>query len=275
MNHLQITIDVTEPAQQEILIALLAELGYEGFEQQEDALLAFLPEAGFDAAALEAILQPRDLAYTTMLLPEKNWNEEWEKNFTPVQVGEFCAVRAHFHAPVPGVMHELVITPKMSFGTGHHATTYMMLQAMQNLDFSGKTVLDFGTGTGVLAILAEKLGAATVLAIDNDDWSIENAQENIIENHCIRIIVQKLDTLPKSRGFDIILANINKHVLLREMAKMGQQLKEGGVILMSGLLHEDFEDIENEAESCKLSVSTRTTRGSWICLKMGKAKLST
>jgi ribosomal protein L11 methyltransferase len=270
MNHLQITIDVTEPAQQEILIALLAELGYEGFEQQEDALLAFLPEAGFDAAALEAILQPRDLAYTTMLLPEKNWNEEWEKNFTPVQVGEFCAVRAHFHAPVPGVMHELVITPKMSFGTGHHATTYMMLQDMQNLDFSGKTVLDFGTGTGVLAILAEKLGAATVLAIDNDDWSIENAQENIIENHCIRIIVQKLDTLPKSRGFDIILANINKHVLLREMAKMGQQLKEGGVILMSGLLHEDFENIENEAESCKLSVSTRTAGGSWICLKMGK-----
>jgi ribosomal protein L11 methyltransferase len=271
MNHLQVTIVVTDLAQQEILIALLTELGYEGFEQQEDALLAFLPEAGFDAAALQAILQPEDLAFTTTLLPEKNWNEEWEKSFTPVQIGEFCAVRAYFHAPIPGVTHQLVITPKMSFGTGHHATTYMMLQAMQDLDFSGKTILDFGTGTGVLSILAERLGAANVVAIDNDDWSIENAKENIIENHCIKISVQKSDTIPENEPFDIILANINKHVLLREMIKMGQQLKDGGVILMSGLLHEDFEDVENEAESRELSVSVRMTRGSWICLKMEKS----
>jgi ribosomal protein L11 methyltransferase len=271
MNHLQITIAVTDPARQEILIAFLTELGYEGFEQQEDALLAFLPEAGFDAAALEAILRLQDLAYTALLLPATNWNEEWEKNFEPVQVGEFCAVRAHFHASIPGVTYELVITPKMSFGTGHHATTYMMLLAMQDLDFSGKTVLDFGTGTGVLAILAEKLGAANVLAIDNDDWSIQNAQENITENHCINIFALKSDTIPMIRCFDIILSNINKHVLIREMAKMKQQLKEGGVILLSGLLHEDFEDIENEAESHQLTVSARMARGSWICLEMEKA----
>ncbi|HET6255899.1 MAG TPA: 50S ribosomal protein L11 methyltransferase [Puia sp.] len=273
MNHLQITIAITDPAQQEILIALLTELGYEGFEQQEDALLAFLPEAGFDAAALEAILQPYDLAYTTTLLAERNWNEEWEKNFTPVQVGEFCAVRAHFHPPIPGVAYQLVITPKMSFGTGHHATTFMMLQAMQNLDFSGKTVLDFGTGTGVLAILAEKLGAAGILAIDNDDWSIQNAQENIIENNCIKISLLKLANLPKDRRFDVILANINKHVLIEKMAGMEQQLEPGGVILMSGLLHEDFQDIENEAKNRQLSVSVRMTRGSWICLKMEKVQI--
>jgi ribosomal protein L11 methyltransferase len=272
MNYFQITIAVTEPVQQEILIALMTGLGYEGFEQQEDALLAFLPEAGFDAAALEAILKSYDLAYTTTLLAEKNWNEEWEKSFTPVQVGEFCAVRAHFHAPIAGVCHELIITPKMSFGTGHHATTYMMLQGMQHLDFNGKTVLDFGTGTGVLAILAERLGAAEVTAIDIDDWSIENAKENITENHCIKIITQKIDVAPKNMVFDIILANINKHVLLREMAEMGQQLKFGGVILMSGLLQEDLEDIEIEAVNRKLSVSTRTARGSWICLKMEKAQ---
>jgi ribosomal protein L11 methyltransferase len=275
MNHLQITIAVTDPAQQEILIALLAEVGYEGFEQQDDALQAFLPEAGFDAVALEAILRPMVLAYTTLLLPERNWNEEWEKNFTPVQVGEFCAIRAHFHAPVPGVAYELVITPKMSFGTGHHATTYMMLQAMQHLDFSQKKVLDFGTGTGVLAILAEKLGAAGVLAIDNDDWSIQNARENITENHCINISLLKSATIPENQSFDVILANINKHVLLREMAGMRQQLKPGGVILMSGLLNEDFEDIENEAGSQNLSVSTRMTRGSWISLRIEKPKTST
>jgi ribosomal protein L11 methyltransferase len=271
MNHLQVTITVTDPGQQEILVALLTGLGYEGFEQQEDALLAFLPEAGFDAAALEAFLRPLDLAYTTAVLPEKNWNEEWERNFTPVRVGEFCAVRAHFHSPIPDVTYDLVITPKMSFGTGHHDTTYMMLQAMQNLDLLGKTVLDFGTGTGVLAILAEKLGAARVLAIDHDDWSIENAQENITGNRCINIYLQKTDKLPTNPPVDIILANINKHVLLQEMGAMGQQLKAGGVILMSGLLREDFEDIENQATKNHLSVSGRMTRGSWICLKMEKS----
>ena len=273
MNHLQITIAVTDPAQQEILIALLAELGYEGFEQQDDALLAYFPEAGFDASALEAILQSRDLACTTELLPEKNWNEAWEKNFTPVQVDEFCAIRAHFHAPIPGVKYDLVITPKMSFGTGHHPTTYLMLQAMRHLDLSGTTVLDFGTGTGVLAILAEKLGAAGILAIDNDDWSIENARENITENHCIRIHLAKSDTFPKNQRFDIILANINKHVLLRKMAAMGQQLNFGGVIVLSGLLQEDLEDIEDQAQKNNLSISGRMTRGSWSCLEMGKAQI--
>jgi ribosomal protein L11 methyltransferase len=271
MNHLQVTISVTDPAEQEILLALLTGLDYEGFEQLDNALLAFLPEARFDADGLEAILRLRDLAYTTTILPQKNWNEEWEKNFTPVQVGEFCAVRAHFHPPTTQVAHELVITPKMSFGTGHHATTFMMLEAMQNLDFSRKTVLDFGTGTGVLAILAEKLGAVQVLAIDNDDWSIVNARENITENHCINISLQKSDAIPTSRPFDIILTNINKHVLLMEMAALRQQLRVGGVILMSGLLEEDFEEIENEASKSGLSVSARMTRGSWICLKMEKS----
>jgi ribosomal protein L11 methyltransferase len=274
MNHLQVTIAVTDATQQEILIALLTGLGYEGFEQQDKALLAFLPEAGFDPAGLAAILRLQNLAYTTTLLPEKNWSEEWEKNFAPVHIGEFCAVRAHFHPPIAEVTYDLVITPKMSFGTGHHATTYLMLQAMQNLDFSQKTVLDFGTGTGVLAILAEKLGADRVLAIDKDDWSIENAKENIRENHCIKISLQKSDTIPRNQRFDIVLANINKHVLLREMADMRQQLEAGGVILVSGLGHEEFEDIENEAGSCCLSVSARMTRGSWICLKMEKVQIS-
>jgi ribosomal protein L11 methyltransferase len=161
----------------------------------------------------------------------------------------------------------------MSFGTGHHATTYMMLRAMQDIHFKGKTVLDFGTGTGVLAILAEKLGAAGVLAIDNDDWSIQNSRENITENHCINILLLKSDTLPKNRHFDVILANINKHVLLREMPAMGQQLNLGGVILMSGLLHEDLEDIENQAQQNNLSVSGRMTRGSWSCLELEKAQI--
>jgi ribosomal protein L11 methyltransferase len=271
MNHIQITIAVTDPEQQEILIALLADLGYEGFEQQNDKLLAFIPEEPFDAAALGETLRPMDLASTSALLPERNWNEEWERNFQPVQVGDFCAIRAHFHHPIDGVTHDLVITPKMSFGTGHHATTFMMIRAMQDLDFNDREVLDFGTGTGVLAILAERLGAKTVLAIDNDDWSIENAGENSKENNCLRLNLRKADTLPGDNAYDIILANINKPILIREMPHIAQHLKQGGVILMSGLLLDDFEDIENQASINNLSVSARTAKGSWICLKMEKS----
>jgi ribosomal protein L11 methyltransferase len=146
----------------------------------------------------------------------------------------------------------------------------MMLQAMQYLDLQHKHVLDFGTGTGVLAILAEKLGAASILAIDNDDWSIENARENISENTCSSISAEKMDKIPTDQSFDIILANINKHVLLGEMRSIAQQLRLGGVILLSGLLENDFEDIENEAQIDNLSISERMTKGSWICLKAQK-----
>jgi ribosomal protein L11 methyltransferase len=270
MNHLQITIPVADPSLQEILIALLPALGYEGFEQQDAALQAFLPEDQFDAAALDALLQQYALTHTSTRLEERNWNEEWEKSFEPVQVGDFCAVRAHFHPPIPGVAHELIITPKMSFGTGHHATTYMMLDGMQHLDFHGRRVLDFGTGTGVLAILAERLGASPVIAVDNDDWSIDNAFENVAANHCTRITVLKADTIPALGPFDIILANINKHVILGQLRLLEQQLAPGGVILLSGLLENDFEDIENEALKNNLPISVRMTKGAWICLKAEK-----
>jgi ribosomal protein L11 methyltransferase len=289
MHHLQVTISTADPDLQEILIALLPTLGYEGFEQQDDALQAFVPEEQFDAGALDQLLretpglfpQPGTqqpgagqpsiaLPYSTVRLEERNWNEEWEKNFQPVQVEGFCAIRAHFHAPIPGVIHELVITPKMSFGTGHHATTYMMLQAMKDLDFRERRVLDFGTGTGVLAILAERLGAAEILAMDNDDWSIENASENVAANHCTRITVRKADSIPAGEPFDIILANINKHVIESQLAVMGQQLAPGGVIMLSGLLVDDIKDIESEALRNDLSISLRKTKDSWICLQSEK-----
>jgi ribosomal protein L11 methyltransferase len=168
--HIQVSIKTEE--WQEVLIALLTEIGYEGFEQEEALLKAFINKDAFDRAALEALLGEYGVEYEEQEIGERNWNAEWEANFQPVVVDGFCAVRAHFHPPMPEVEHELVITPKMSFGTGHHATTYMMLQAMRGIDLRGKRVLDFGTGTGVLAILAERLGAAEVVAIDNDDWSI-------------------------------------------------------------------------------------------------------
>ena len=267
--HIQVTIPTTDF--QEVLIALLGEMGYEGFEQEDEQLHAFIGEAAFDEAVLKELLEAHGLHYTLQRIEERNWNEEWEATFQPVVVGGFCAIRAYFHPPMPEVEHELIITPKMSFGTGHHATTYMMLEAMRSLDMEGKRVLDFGTGTGVLAILAERLGADFVTAIDNDDWSIANALENVEENECTHIQVLKRDQVADVEGpFDVILANINKHVIISELGALAQQLTQDGVIVLSGLLQDDAEEIDNEVAKNNLSVSGRMTRGSWICLKTGK-----
>jgi len=267
--HIQVIIPTKDF--QEVLIALLGEIGYEGFEQEEELLHAFIPETAFDEAVLRELLDAHGLPYTLARIAERNWNAEWEANFQPVVVDGFCAIRAHFHPRMPEVEHELIITPKMSFGTGHHATTYMMLQAMRALELRGKRVLDFGTGTGVLAILAEQLGADRVVAIDNDPWSIDNALENVAGNNCSRIEVLKKDKVADLEGvFDVILANINKHVIVSELEALTQHLAEDGVIVLSGLLQDDTEEIENEAVKNSLSVSVRMTKGSWICLKTGK-----
>ena len=267
--HIAISIETVD--WQDLLIALMSERGYEGFEQEEAVLKAFIPEEDFDQVVLEELLTAHGLNYTLERIEERNWNAEWEKNFQPVVVDTFCAIRAHFHEPISGVKHELVITPKMSFGTGHHATTYMMLQSMQGIALRGKRVLDFGTGTGVLAILAERLGAAGIVAIDNDDWSIANAMENVEANGCSRITVMKIDKVAELEGvFDVILANINKHVIVDQLGDLVQHLAQGGVILLSGLLQDDSEDIENEAIKNNLSVSNWMMKGSWICLKTEK-----
>jgi ribosomal protein L11 methyltransferase len=270
--HINISIKA-DTGLQEVLVALLADIGYEGFEQLEGTLEAYVPESRFDERQLRQLLEPFGVAFSIASIAEKNWNEQWEKSFQPVVVEGFCAVRAHFHDPIPGVPYELVITPKMSFGTGHHATTYLMLQAMQQLAFTGRRVLDFGTGTGVLAILAERMGAVSVLAIDLDDWSIANARENLDANRCTRITIEKRDTISGLGGpFDLILANINKHVILEQLSGMEQQLANGGVILLSGLLQNDTEDIENEAAKNNLAISVRRMKDNWILLKTEKIK---
>jgi ribosomal protein L11 methyltransferase len=271
--HIQVTIATSE--WQEVLIALLADAGYEGFEQETGRLKAFIPDTKFDKALLDHLLLPYDVKAEEERIEERNWNEEWEKSFQPVVVGEFCAIRAQFHDPVPGVRHELIITPKMSFGTGHHATTRLMLEAMERLDLHGRRVLDFGTGTGVLAILAEKLGAGEVTAIDNDEWSIANAGENVAANGCNRIQVILKDEAAGIPGiFDLILANINKHVILNQLVLLGQQLGPGGVILLSGLLEDDFEEVDNEAQKNNLSITLRMTHNGWICLKVESEEIS-
>ena len=270
MSYLQIAIPADDPVLQEILIARLMELGFDGFEEQPANLQAFIPEELFDADILTELLSRWQIGFQVSKLEEKNWNEAWEKDFQPVIVDDFCVIRASFHQPIPGIEHELVITPKMSFGTGHHATTYMMIKAMRALELQGRSVLDFGTGTGVLAILAAQLGADPVLAVDNDSWSVENAQENIAVNNTAHIVVRQMDHIPAEGPFDIILANVNRHVILKELKAMGQQLKPTGVILLSGLLETDTELVEKELLKLNLPISVRLTREGWTCLSCAK-----
>lgn len=252
--------------QSSILIAALNDLGYEGFEEEETQLNAFIEARMFNEAGLSVLPFISGIEYTVTGIAETNWNAVWESNFPPVIVDDFAAIRADFHTPISDVKHEIVITPKMSFGTGHHATTHLMIQQMRHIPIAGKTVFDFGTGTGVLAILAEKLGASSILAVDNDDWSIENTTENIAKNKCEFVKVVKANDANTGERFDVILANINRNVLLDNMGLLKKQLNTNGQLLMSGLLLEDETVIKNAAEKEGLQFVQTWQRNGWICM---------
>ncbi len=271
-NYIRLSIAVSSEQQSGILIALLGESGFEGFEEEENMLHAFIKEEQFDADAVKELLDGFNLKSSVTVIPPMNWNAEWERNFHPVIVDDFCRVRAAFHEPLADVKHEIIITPKMSFGTGHHATTYMMLQAMGDIDFNDKKVLDFGAGTGILAILAEKCGASAILAIDNDEQCVENALENLAVNQCKRIQVEKRDSADSTDIYDVILANINRNIILSNMASLQQHLSPSGVLLVSGLLKQDLSDIEQEAVKNGLSISAIWEKQNWICLRLEKMK---
>jgi ribosomal protein L11 methyltransferase len=262
MNTIQFSI-VAGEAEQELLISELSELGATGFEQTETNLLAYFPEAPFDSYAVSEVLKA--YVFTQHTLEEKNWNAEWEHSFEPVVVDDFCGIRAHFHQPLHGLSHEIVITPKMSFGTGHHATTFLMIRQMRGLDFWGKRVFDFGTGTGILSILAEKMGAEKIDAIDVDDWSIRNAEENIGQNNCSKITVTLGSKLPQAQ-YDLVLANINRNVILDYLPALKGLLANDGRLLVSGLLASDETDIRQAFAENGLQFVTMEERNNWICL---------
>ncbi len=190
MQFVKVTFPVSGQDVCDMLTALLADMGYDGFEETEGRLLAYIESSKFSEDALKSVAEQTSVNYETEIIAPQNWNALWESNFPPVIVEDFCTIRAHFHDIEITTPYEIQITPKMSFGTGHHATTQLMMLMMREIEFAGKSVLDFGTGTGVLAILAEKLGADNILAIDNDAWCIENAIENAGRNDCKRIMVK-------------------------------------------------------------------------------------
>jgi ribosomal protein L11 methyltransferase len=268
-NYIKISFPVADEEQQEILLALLSEEGYDGFEETGNELNAYINEDAYNEEHLNEVLQPFGVEYTKELIAPKNWNAEWESNYEPVIVDEFVAVRAHFHQPITSVQHEIVITPKMSFGTGHHATTWQVMKLMQSLDFNNKTVFDFGCGTAVLAILAEKLAASSVLAVDNDDWCIENSIENVEANHCKNITVQKAD-VPSTQQFDIILTNINRHILLQYIPTMAASLTANGHIIISGFYKDENQLLIDAATVHQLQLITASDRNNWSALLFRK-----
>jgi ribosomal protein L11 methyltransferase len=259
MTYTEIKFITNLPEQNEILIAMLADIGFEGFEEEENILKAFIKQNEFNAAAVDEIANANNITYTSAAIEQQNWNAQWENSFEPVVVNDFAVIRAGFHEPVKNVQHEIIITPKMSFGTGHHATTYLMMEQMSQLNFTGKSVMDFGTGTGVLAILAEKMGATQIVAIDNDDWSIDNAKENIGNNKCTHIVIQKDESIGANKKYDVILANINLNVILQNMPLIAQ-------ILLSGFLYTDEAAVTASLQANGLIFSIVTWQKDWICI---------
>ena len=269
-TQIEVIIENVTEGNNDVIIALLAEIGFDGFDESDSSLKAYINKSRYYEAELNTITNLYSFSYTVNELPPQNWNALWESNFEPVVVDDFVAVRAHFHEPIKKVQYEIIITPKMSFGTGHHATTTMMIQQMHDINFSGKSVFDFGTGTGILAILAEKLGAAEVLAVDNDEWSIENSKENIEQNECRNIRIELAGSAAVNNTFDVILANINRNVILENMAILYDRLNANGHLLLSGLLKEDESIILSKASLYPLQHRNTRQLGQWISLLFGR-----
>lgn len=267
-QYTKIEISVDNEAIREILIAELSEIGYTGFEETETSLNAYIEEDSYNQSTLDAVVSKYQLIHSKSVIEKQNWNALWESNFEPVQVGDFVAVRAGFHPQITGVKHEIIITPKMSFGTGHHGTTYSVMQLMEAIDFKERSVFDFGTGTGILAILAEKLGATEILAVDNDPWCIENASENSSINQCKHIDIQLFDTAVTNQQYDIVIANINKNIILDNLSLLGKAVKPGSDILLSGLLVMDESDILTACKTLGWTHQRTLTKEGWIALHL-------
>ncbi|MFH4967419.1 50S ribosomal protein L11 methyltransferase [Gaetbulibacter sp. M240] len=255
----------------DILIAELAEVGFESFVEEEDGLSAYIQKSDWQEDILRDIQILKagtfDIRYTFEDIEQVNWNETWEKNFKPIVVDDICAVRAPFHEKF-NTKYDIVIEPKMSFGTGHHETTHMMIQHILKNDFTDKTVLDMGCGTAVLAILAEIKGAKALDAIDIDNWCYENSLENVERNNCKNISVYEGDaSLLKGRSYNIILANINRNILLQDIETYVKSLSKNGILILSGFYNDDIPKIQAACEAHLLKFQEKLERNQWVSLK--------
>lgn len=251
------------------LISILSDYHFDGFEETSDSLKAYVPSEKVRSVLIKEVLHDNDFRHIEFSVSEmenKNWNEEWEKNFEPVVINNRVAIRAPFHKAFT-TEFEIVIEPKMSFGTGHHATTASVIELMLKQNFENKTVLDFGSGTGVLAILAEKMKAKEVTAIDNEEWAYNNCRENVERNNCRSITsIHGDDTFVFNRKFDFILANINRNVILKNLLHWKKLMKPESVLIVSGILQSDEKDIINEARGCGLTKTEIVQNNGWLAI---------
>ena len=255
----------------EILIAELGYAGFESFVETPDGVIAYIQVGDHSESILESIYilnsSEFEITYNFETIEQTNWNAEWEKNFNPIVVGDQCAIRAPFHDPFD-VKYDIIIEPKMSFGTGHHETTHMMIEHVLASDFTKKSVLDMGCGTGLLAILAMKKGASRVEAIDIDNWCYLNSLENISRNDCDQITVLEGDaSLLEGKRFDVIIANINRNILLNDLSTYVACLNKNASLFLSGFYDSDFELVQESCENLGLKFETKRTRNNWVALK--------
>ena len=274
MNYLRAELMV-EPAipGHDLAIHHLSEAGWEGFEERDDKLLAYIPENKFNENTLKelAALPGIEVSWSLDKVQEENWNALWESHFEPIEVRDKCRVRAPFHESQEGWPLEVVIEPQMSFGTGHHDTTWLMIDEMLEMDTLKEPLLDMGCGTGILAIIAEMLGVKSIEAIDVDKWAIENTAHNASLNQCVNIGVEKGDVaLLKGRSYGSIFANINKNVLLKDLETYSSCLLEGGDILLSGFFVTDEEVLKKRANEVGLRFVGSRNRNNWAMLRFAK-----
>lgn len=272
MQHKKITFNNVSGETNEMLVAMLTYAGYSGFEESNDQLLAYIEATQFDEPVVSEIAAHFNISYNTETIEQQNWNALWESNFQPVIIEGICTIQADFHNIDVTTPYNIYITPKMSFGTGHHATTRLMITLMNETNLDRKTVLDFGTGTGVLAIFAAYRGATHVTAIDNDEWSVENSRENVQRNDCdnIEVLLGSLEDVTP-RTWDVILANINRHILLHYMTDLYKSVNDGGSLLLSGLLEEDEPAICASAEGAGFTYKKMQKKNGWIAFIFEKA----
>ena len=273
-NYLEFNFNIS-PLQpwNEILMAELIEIGFDSFTEEHNGILAYIQKDLFDDKQLQEINmfsnEAVEISYTYQEMPNINWNEEWEKNFEPINVEDQVSIRAEFHSN-QNLPHEIIIQPKMSFGTGHHATTYLMIQQMLDMDFENKTVLDMGCGTSVLAIFAKQKGAGKTVAIDIDEWSVENSKENAARNNVELEISQGTADNLGNENFDIILANINRNILISDIPTYVSVLNDGGQLLLSGLCFFDVDDVLEVCNEQKITLKRKLQREEWVSLLLEK-----
>ncbi|MDR1951622.1 MAG: 50S ribosomal protein L11 methyltransferase [Bacteroidales bacterium] len=262
-----------EPMQTEILIAQLGELGFDSFVENPNQLLAYIPSENFSENDVFSLLKTSINidSFSLKKVEEQNWNAVWESSYEPVRFGDFCNIRAPFHEPVSDVKFDLIIEPKMSFGTAHHETTSLMIEWLKTEPVEGKRVLDMGCGTGVLAILAKKLGAKFVEAIDNDEWAFENTKENILRNETSDIVVKLGDAENlKGKNFDVVIANINRNILIRDMPIYIQTMSKNAVILLSGFYKSDLNSVAEVCVANGLHYVSHLEKNHWTAAKFIK-----